>query len=110
MDTTIQSLHDLPINPQPALLADSSTQTLKRIQRITLVIGLGGLAVYFLARPGTLWFLSAAISLVAISTLIDFSLRWRDLRRGALAAIRCPSWTGKVTLGGPRRFPRDGQP
>ena len=83
MDTTIQSLHDLPINPQPALLAGSSTQTLKRIQRITLVTGLGGLAVYFLARPGTLWFLPAAFGLVAISTLIDFSLRWQYLKRAA---------------------------
>jgi hypothetical protein len=83
MDATIQSLYDLSINPQPVLMAGSSTQTLKRIQRITLVIGLGGLAVYFLTRAINFWVLPAAFSLVAISTLIDFSLRWRDLRRAA---------------------------
>jgi hypothetical protein len=83
MDTTIQSLHDFLINPQPVPLASSTTRTLTRIQRITLVTGLVGLVVYFLARPETQWFLPAAFGLVAISTLIDFSLRWRDLRRAA---------------------------
>lgn len=81
MDTTLEAMPNSHNSPQPAIPVNTTLLILQWTQKLTLVAGIVGLAVYFLAQPVSTLLLSAACVLVAASSFLGLGLRWRDHKR-----------------------------
>lgn len=83
MDTTVESMLDSHENRQAPISARSTLQILKWAQKLTLVTGLVGLIVYFVARLEIQMVLQAALGLITMTIFLELGLRLREHVRHA---------------------------